>query len=75
MKTEEQWNDAGWCFRNASVLHNVGMRTAGDIWKERGEKLIADLVGKNNGVGDMFEQLLAMSNPARDYKPSWYSKK
>lgn len=56
MKTEQQWNDAGWCFRNAEVLRQTNMPTAADVWQKRGEELIAQMVP--SPVANMFEELL-----------------
>lgn len=64
MKVSEQWNDAGFCFRNAEVLRKVGMPYAATIWQERADALMAQLCGKP-GVHDMFDHILRTQTAGR----------
>lgn len=56
MGTREQWNDAGFCFRNAEVLRKTGMPVAASVWAERADELMAQLCGKD--TVDQLEGLL-----------------
>lgn len=64
MDTKQQWNDAGFCYRNAEVLRKVGMPYAAAYWQERGEVLMAQLCGKPS-VSDIFEHILRTQTAGR----------